>query len=111
MSTTLANIEPTLDQPVVVGGVASHSICLVLLYIIIYESLGGHHSISGGGGGAGVFVAGKLFIPPGLGGAQKISHFITCLYRTVHEVNHLFHAESARKYSLKKKLQPPPPEK
>ena len=34
----------------------------------------------GGGGGVGVFVAGKLFISTGLGGAQKISHFITCLY-------------------------------
>ena len=32
-----------------------------------------------GGGGAGVFVAGKLFILPELGGALRISHFITCL--------------------------------
>ena len=32
------------------------------------------------GGGAGVFVAGKLFLSTGLGGALKISHFITCLY-------------------------------
>ena len=39
-----------------------------------------------GGGGAGVFVAGKLFISTGLGGALKISHFITCLYRTVLEL-------------------------
>ena len=30
-----------------------------------------------------------------LGGALKIINFITCLYRTVLEVNHLFHAESA----------------
>ena len=35
-----------------------------------------------GGGGAGVFVAGKLFISTGFGGALKISHFITCLYRS-----------------------------
>ena len=42
-----------------------------------------------GGGGAGVFVAGKLFISTGLDGALKISHFITCLYRKVLEVNYL----------------------
>ena len=36
-----------------------------------------------GGGEAGVFVAGKFFISTGLGGALKISLFITCLYRTV----------------------------
>ena len=52
--------------------------------------LGGHDSISRSG--AGVFVAGKLFISTGLGGALKISHFITCLYRAVLEVNYLFHA-------------------
>ena len=51
---------------------------------------------SQGGGGAGVFVAGKLFISTGFGGALKISHFVTCLYVTVLEVNCLFHAESAR---------------
>ena len=60
-------------------------------------------------GGAGVFVAGKLFISTGLGGALKISHIITCLYRTVFEVNYLFHAESARNYLFQKKLQRPPP--
>ena len=51
-----------------------------------------------GGGGAGVFVAGKLFISTGLGGALKVSHFVTCLYGTVLEVNYIFHAESARNY-------------
>ena len=61
------------------------------------------------GGGAGVFVAGKLFISTGLGGALKISHFITCLYRTVLEVNYLFHAESARNYLFQKNSGPPPP--
>ena len=50
---------------------------------------GGHHSISMGGGD-GVFVANKLFISTWLGGALKISHFITCFYRTVLEVNNLF---------------------
>ena len=35
-------------------------------------------------GGAGVFVAGKLFISTAL----KISHFITCLYKTIFEVNY-----------------------
>ena len=54
------------------------------------------------GGGAGVFVAGKLFISTGLGGALKISHFVTCLYGTVLEVNYLFHAESARNYLFQK---------
>ena len=43
-----------------------------------------------------------------VGGALKISNFITCLYRTVLEVNHLFHAESAQNYLLKKILAPPP---
>ena len=51
-----------------------------------------------GGGGADVFVAGKLFILTGLGGALKISNFITCLHRTVLEINYSFHAESARNY-------------
>ena len=60
-----------------------------------------------GGGGAGVvFVAGKLFISTGLGGALNISHFITRLYRTVPEVNYLFHAESARNYFKKSSLPP-----
>ena len=70
-------------------------------------SLGGHHSISTGEGGAGVFVAGKLFISTGLGGAPKISYSITCLYRTVREVNYLFHAESARNYLFQKNSSPP----
>ena len=58
-----------------------------------------------GGGGAGVLVAGKLFISTGL----KISHFVTCLYGTVLEVNYLFHAESARNYLFQKYSCPPPP--
>ena len=41
---------------------------------LVAEVLGGHHSISRGGGGAGVFVADKLFISTGLGGALKISN-------------------------------------
>ena len=61
--------------------------------------------MSRGGGG---FVAGKLFISTGLGGAVKISHCITCLYRAVLEVDYLFHAESARNYLFQKKLQPLP---
>ena len=61
-----------------------------------------------GGGGAGVFVAGKLFISIRLGGALKISHFITYLYRTVLEVNYLFHAEFAGNYLFKKNSSPPP---
>ena len=75
----------------------------------LWDLLGDHHSISRGGGGAGVFVAGKLFISTGLGGTLKISHFITCLYRTVLEVHFLFHAESARNYLFKKNSSPPPP--
>ena len=61
------------------------------------------------GGGAGVFVAGKLFISTGLGGALKISHFVTCLYGTVLEVNYLFHAESSQNYLFQKYSCPPPP--
>ena len=52
---------------------------------------------------------GKLFISTGLGGALKISHFVTCLYGTVLEVNNLFHAESARNYLFQKYSCPPPP--
>ena len=70
--------------------------------------LGGHHSKSRGGG-AEVFVAGKFFISTGLGGALKISHFITRLYRTVLEVNYLFHAKSARNYLIQKNSTTPPP--
>ena len=62
-----------------------------------------------GGGGAGVSVAGKLFISTGLGGTLKISHFITCLYRTILEVNYLFCAESARNYLFQKNSGLPPP--
>ena len=76
----------------------------------VSKRLGGHHSISRGG--TGVIVEGKLFISTGLGGALKISHFITCLYRKVGllEVNYLFHADRVRpKLIISKKLQPPPP--
>ena len=62
-----------------------------------------------GGGGSGVFVAGKLFILTGLGGALKNSHFVTCLYGTVFEVNSIFYAESARNYLFQKYSCPPPP--
>ena len=61
-----------------------------------------------GGGVAGVFVADKLFISTGLSGALKISHFITCLYRTVLEVKYIFHAKSARNYLFKKNSSFPP---
>ena len=61
------------------------------------------------GGGAEVFVTGKLFISIELGGALKISHFVTCLYGTVLEINYLFHAESARNYLFQKYSYPPPP--
>ena len=65
-------------------------------------------NIQGGGGGVGVFVADKLFISTGFGGALKISHYITCLYRTVFEVKYLFHAKSARNYLFQKNSSPPP---
>ena len=39
------------------------------------------------------------------GGGWKIHY----LYRTVHKVNNLFHAESARNLLLKKPPAPPPP--
>ena len=49
----------------------------------------------------------SLFISTRLGGALKISNFITCLlYTTVLEVNYLFHVESAR--NLKNSSPPPP---
>ena len=62
-----------------------------------------------GGGVAGVFVASKLFISTGLGGALKISHFITCLYWTVLEVIYLLISPPEIIYLKKKYLQPPPP--
>ena len=62
-----------------------------------------------GGGEAGVFVADKLFISTWLGGTLKFSNFITCLHRTVLEVNYLFHAGSARNYLFQKYSSPPPP--
>ena len=61
----------------------------------------------GGGGAAGVCAAGKLFISTGHGGALKNSHFITCLYRTVLELNHYFHTESARNHLFQKNSSPP----
>ena len=65
----------------------------------VLSQLRGHH--------AGVFFAGNYLFQPG-SAALKISHFITCLYRTVLEVNYLFHAESARNYLFKKNSTPPP---
>ena len=56
--------------------------------------------------GAGVFDADKLFISTRFGGPLKMSNFITCLYRTVLEVNCLFHAESAQNYLFKKTSSP-----
>ena len=47
--------------------------------------------------GAGVvFFADKLPTLTLLGGTLQISNFITCLYRTVLEVNYIFHAGSVR---------------
>ena len=76
---------------------------------LFYTSKGAIIRFPGGGGGAGVFVAGKLFISTGLGGALKISHFVTCLYGTVLEVNYLFRAESAEIIYFKNTPAPPPP--
>ena len=75
---------------------------------MLFKKSGKGATIQYTGGGAGVFVAWKLFISTGLDGALKISHFITCLYRTVIEVNYLFHAESARIYLFQKNPPPPP---
>ena len=60
--------------------------------------LGGHYLISGGGGGgggSGIFVADKLFSSTRLGGALKISNFISYLCRTVLEI-YIFFMQSAR---------------
>ena len=66
------------------------------------KKLGTIQSPGGGGGGGGrSFVADKLFISTRRGGALKILNFITCLYKTVLEVNYLFHTESAQNYLLK----------
>ena len=51
------------------------------------------------GGGSPFFVAVKLFISTKLGRALKILN-ITCVYRTVLEVNYLFHTESHREHVL-----------
>ena len=69
-----------------------------ITYINSAGLLGGHRSISGGGGEgcSVVFVSDKLFISTQLGGALKILKFITCLYKTILEVNYLFHAGSTR---------------
>ena len=48
-------------------------------------------------GGTEVFVADKLFISTRLGCQLEIANSITCFYRTVLDVNYLFHAESALK--------------
>ena len=60
-------------------------------------------------GGVGVFVADKLFISTKLCNALKIANFITCLYRTVLNVNYLFHTGSTRSYIFQKNSSPPPP--
>ena len=58
------------------------------------------HSPEGGpGGGGGVFVTDKLFI-----GAAARENVITCLCRTVLEINYLFYAKSARNYLFQKIL-------
>ena len=48
----------------------------------------------------------KLFISPRLSGELNISNVITCLYRTVLEIDHLFHAESALNFYLKNSSPP-----
>ena len=52
----------------------------------------------------------SLFIPTGLGRALKISDVITCLYRTIIEIPHLVHANSARNYLFQKYPNLPPRE-
>ena len=60
--------------------------------MLLYQWLKFRKALGGGGApfnhqeGGGV-VADKLFISAKLGGALKISNFITCLYRTVLDVN------------------------
>ena len=49
-------------------------------------------------GGGWSFCRGQIIYFTRLGGALKIANCITCLYRTVLEVNYLFNAESARNY-------------
>ena len=66
--------------------------------------LGGQHLIAGGGGGGGggldgVFVADILFISTRPGDALKI---LLDAYRTVLEINYLFHADSIRNYLFQK---------
>ena len=63
---------------------------LLYQWLKFRKSLGAHHPITRGGGGV-VFVADKFFISTKLGGSLKISNFIICLYRTVLDVNYLFH--------------------
>ena len=48
---------------------------ILLLHGIRYDICGKGATIQYPGGGAEVFVASKLFISTGLGGALKISHF------------------------------------
>ena len=96
------------------------NLCLLIIHTILTYSLWGAtypslktHSPDLGGphfnlqGGV-VFVGDKLFICIRLGRALKIKKFTTSLYRTVLEVNYLFHAESARQYLFKKKTPVPP---
>ena len=57
----------------------------------IFNRLGGHHSISREGGGGWSFCRGEIIyfiISTQLGGALKMSNFITCLYGTVLNLNY-----------------------
>ena len=60
-----------------------------------------------GGRGGGVVVADKLFISTRLSGALKIPNINTCLYGTLLDVYHLFHAESAQNYLFQKNSNTP----
>ena len=60
-------------------------------------------------GGGEVYVTDKLFISTRLSSALKIFIFSTCLYRTVLDINYLFHSESARNYLFQKYSSPPLP--
>ena len=79
----------------------------VIVSVVRFQKSLGPTIQSPGGGGGGVFVADKLFISTKLGGTLKISNFNICSYRTVLDVNYLFHRVYPKLYI--KKLQPPPP--
>ena len=84
-------LKPTLDTSLVFTG---------------SQWLRGYNSISRGGGEKFLSRANYLF-QPGSAAALKISHCITCLYRTVLEVNYYF-MQSPPEIIYLKKLHPRP---